>query len=115
MVGFEVPAGSYWVQIEGEDGEEGDFELLVLCDEHSALHPTAIPTPVPPVPTMEPTWDCASRVYTDVTNSSSNVSCATYVDKVLYGVECVNLQRSSILVNFRRTIAEWSIIIKILI
>lgn len=83
MVGFEVPAGSYWVQIEGENGEEGDFELLVLCDEHSALHPTAVPTPVPPVPTMEPTWDCAGRVYTDVTNSSSNVSCATYVDKVL--------------------------------
>ena len=83
MVGFEVPAGSYWVQIEGENGEEGDFELLVLCDDHSALHPTAIPTPVPPVPTMEPTWDCASRVYTDVSNSSSNVSCATYVDNVL--------------------------------
>ena len=79
---FEVLAGSYWVVLEGADDQEGDFELLVLCDEHSVLAPTSVPIPVPSpaptsVPTMAPSWDCISRFYSRMGLNSTNITCTT--------------------------------------
>jgi hypothetical protein len=82
---FDAPAGTYYIVVDGFDGEQGNYTLEVTCPGAPTITPTATPTrdasvggpvnipfvskPIPPTPTPTPMFEarinCGGSWYTD--------------------------------------------------